>query len=147
MKDATSAEVWEHVHVGEELDPFEYVITQAMFDEYRNIVGDPEAAYPTVAGRHSLRAFTDRYGPAKLMNTGTESEYFNPVVAGRRIRVTAQIVDKYERRGKPYVVVESMAVDEDGRPIERSQLIGMSAQRSRPLFAAVSGKWEKGQAS
>lgn len=147
MKDATSAEVWAHARVGEELDPFEYVITQTMFDEYRNIVGDPHAAYPTVAGRHSLRAFTDRYGPAKLMNTGTESEYFNPVVPGRKIRVTARIVDKYERRDKPYLVVESVAVDEDGQLIERSRLIGMSAQRSRPLFAAVSGKWEKGQAS
>jgi hypothetical protein len=147
MKDATSAEIWELARVGEELDPFEYLITRAMFDEYRDIVGDPEAAYPTVAGRHSLRAFTHRYGPAKLMNTGTESEYFNPVVPDRIIRVTARIVDKYERRGKPYLVVESMAIDEDDRPIERSRLIGMSAQPSRPLFAAVSGKWESGQAS
>ncbi len=143
MKDLTSDEVWEHVCVGEVLDPFEYVITHEMLDEYRRIVDDPSAVYPTVAGRHSLRAFTERYGPAKLMNTGTDSEYFNPVVPGRAIRVTAAVVDKYERRGKPYIVVESVAIDEDARLIEKSRLIGMSAARAKPLFAEVSGKWEQ----
>ena len=134
--------LWDNAVVGDVLEPYEYVITQEMLDEYRQIVDNPNAAYPTVAGRHSLRAWTNRYGPATLMNVGTESEYFNPVIPGKKIRVEAKIVDKYIRRDKPYILVDSVAVDEDGHLIEKSRLIGMTAKQAKPLFAEVSNKWE-----
>jgi hypothetical protein len=135
--------IWDGVKVGDQLEPYEYVVSQEMLDEYRHIVDNPKAAYPTVAGRHSLRAWTNRYGPATLMNVGAESEYLNPVIPGKRIRVEATIVDKYIRRGKPYILVDSIAVDEDGHLIEKSRLIGMAAKQAKPLFSEVAGKWEK----
>jgi hypothetical protein len=144
MAEETSGNpIWDGAKVGDALEPYEYVITQDMLDEYRAIVDNPHASYPTVAGRHSLRAWTNRYGPATLMNVGAESEYFNPVIPGKRIRVEARIVDKYIRRDKPYILVDSTAVDEDGRLIEKSRLVGMTAKQAKPLFAEVSGKWEK----
>jgi hypothetical protein len=135
--------LWDGAKVGDMLEPYEYVITQEMLDEYRRIVDNPKAAYPTVAGRHSLRAWTNRHGPATLMNVGAESEYFNPVVPGKRIRVEARIADKYIRRDKPFILVDSVATDEDGRVIEKSRLVGMTAKAEKPLFAEVSNKWEK----
>lgn len=135
--------VWEKVCPGERLEPYEYTITQDMLDEYRDIVEDADAAYPTVAGRHSLRAWFNRYGAATLMNVGAESEYLNPVIPGKRIRVEAVIADKYVRRGKPYVLVDSVATDEDGRIIEKSRLIGMAAGEAKLLFEEVAKKWEK----
>jgi hypothetical protein len=135
--------MWDGVKIGDRFETYEYVITQEMLDEYRGIVDNPNAAYPTVAGRHSLRAWTNFYGPATLMNVGAESEYFNPVIPGKRIRVEAQVTDKYIRREKPYIIVDSIATDEDGRLIEKSRLIGMAAKQEKPLFAEVSGKWEK----
>jgi hypothetical protein len=144
MIDQTEAHgVYERVQVGEALEPFEYVITKEMLNNYRLIVGNPHAAYPTVAGRHALRAFTNRFGPVGLSNVGAECEYFNPVVPGKRIRVEAKIVDKYVRRDKPYVIVDSTSVDEDGRMIEKSRLVGMAAKGHQPLFAEVVKKWEK----
>jgi len=133
---------FEQARIGEIFDPFEYVITQEMLDEYRALVENPTAAYPTVAGRHALRAWTNRYGAVALANVGAECEYFNPVVAGKRIHVEAKIVDKYERRGKPFVIVDSVAVDEDGRLIEKSRLIGLSSWKGQKLFAEVHKKWE-----
>ena len=138
-----SKTIFERTQIGEVLEPYEYVITQAMFDEYREIVGNPHAAYPTVAGRHALRAWTNRYGPATLANVGAECEYFNPVVPGKRIRVEAKVVDKYVRRDKPFVVVDSTSVDEDGRLIEKSRLIGMAAKGQKPLFTEVQKKWDQ----
>lgn len=144
MADETTGNpIWDNATVGEVLEPFEYVITQAMLDEYRDIVDNPGAAYPTVAGRHALRAWTNRYGPATLINVGAESEYLNPVVPGKRIRVEATIADKYIRRGKPYVLVDSVSVDEDGRMIEKSRLVGMAANATQPLFTVVANKWER----
>jgi hypothetical protein len=143
MSDQTAGQtIYERAQIGEVLEPFEYLITQEMLDEYRQTVGNPHAAYPTVAGRHALRAWTNRYGPAVLANVGAECEYFNPVVPGKRIRVEAKIVDKYVRRDKPYVIVDSTSVDEDGRMIEKSRLIGMAAKEDKPLFTEVQKKWE-----
>lgn len=140
---ADAPTVFDRAQVGDVFEPFEYVITQEMLDEYRTIVDNPKASYPTVAGRHALRAWTNFYGPATLMNVGAESEYFNPVVPGKRIRVEAKVVDKYMRREKPFIIVDSTAVDEDGRVIEKSRLIGMAAKPAKPLFTEVANKWEK----
>jgi hypothetical protein len=133
--------LWERVRIGEELDPFEYVVTHEMLERYREIVENPGACYPTVAGRHALRAFVQRYGKQTLMNVGAEAEYFGAVVPEKVIRVTARITDKYMRRDKPYIIVEAKAQDEDGRLIEVSRLIGMAAKSSKPLFAEVAKKW------
>lgn len=133
---------FERAKIGEILEPFEYVISKKMLDEYRQLVGNPTAAYPTVAGRHALRAWTHKYGALALANVGAECEYFNPVSPGKRIRVEAKIVDKYVRRNKPFVIVDSVAVDEDGRLIEKSRLIGLSAWNDQKLFAEVHKKWE-----
>lgn len=135
--------ILEEVAIGEKLDPFSYVVTQKMLDEYRQIVENPRAAYPTVAGRHSLQAFTNRYTEGRVMNAGTDSEYFNEVLPDKRIFVEAKIIDKYVRRGKPYIIVESKAVDEDGRLIEISRLIAKAKQESKPLFGEVAEKWEQ----
>lgn len=150
MNDQTASEgenaatwLWEKVSVGEELDPFEYVVTADMLERYRAVVDNPKAAYPTVAGRHPLRAFVQRYGKQTLMNVGTETEYFGEVVPGKTLRVTARILDKYIRREKPYIIVEAETVDEDGRRIEVSRLIGMAAKREKPLFTEVARKWKE----
>lgn len=133
--------LWEQVSVGEELGVYEYVITADMLARYRAVVDNPKAAYPTVAGRHPLRAFNQKYGKQTLMNVGAEAEYFGEVRPDKKLRVTARIVDKYIRRDKPYIIVEARTVDEDGRLIEISRVIGMSARPEKPLFAEVARKW------
>lgn len=133
--------LWQRVEVGEELEPYEYVLTSEMLRRYRETVDNPRAAYPTVAGRHPLRAFVQKFGKQTLMNVGVEARYFAEVVPDKKLRVTARIADKYVRRDKPYIIVEATTVDEDGRLIEVSRVIGMAAKASQPLFAEVAKKW------
>ena len=135
--------LWERVQIGDELEPYEYVITREMLEAYRALVENPTASYPTVAGRHALRAFVQRFGKQTLMNVGAEAEYFGAVVPDKKLRVRARIVDKYVRRDKPYIIVEAVAEDEDGRLIEISRLIGMAAKPAKPLFTEVARKWEQ----
>lgn len=134
--------LWQRVEVGEDLEPYDYVLTSEMLQRYRETVDNPRAAYPTVAGRHPLRAFVQKYGKQTLMNVGVEAQYYREVSADKRLCVTARIVDKYIRRNKPYIVVEATTVDEDGDLIEVSRVIGMAANASQPLFAEVAKKWE-----
>ena len=63
--------------------------------------------------------------------------------AGKRIFVSAFIADKYIRRGRPYIVVEATAKDEDGRLIEISRLVGMARPVGIPAHADLAKKWGK----
>ena len=53
------------------------------------------------------------------------------------------MADKYIRREKTYLIVEAEAVDEDGRLIEISRLVGLARQVGTPALAAVASKWAK----
>lgn len=128
--------VWDSLAVGEELGSYEYVLTQGMLDDYRRVVGNPHAAYPTIAGRHCDHAFRLRYDhDIGLMNAGHDCEYHNPPIPGKRITVTGRIADKFVKRDKPYTIVEARAVDEDGRLIEISRIYGVASVQE------ISKKW------
>jgi hypothetical protein len=137
-------EVWESIPVGDDLGTMDYIMTDQMIADYRRVVGNPQAAYPTVAARHPANLFYRKY--AKIMrvpNAGHDSQFFNPPIAGKRIFVSAKVVDKYIRRGRPYLVVEATAKDEDGRLIEISRLIGMARAVGLPAHADLARKWGK----
>ena len=55
--------VWESIQVGEDLGSLEYVMTAEMIADYRRVVDNPHAAYPTVAGRHPANLFYRKYKP------------------------------------------------------------------------------------
>jgi hypothetical protein len=128
----------DHPHVGEVLPGFSYVLTQQMFDDYRDTVQNPTAVYPIVAARHPAHCFYSRYnGRFRVPNAGYECEYYNPPLPDRRIDVAGRLVDLYDRRGKTYVVVEAVATDELGRLIEVSRLVGLLRKSGSPAFEPV----------
>lgn len=135
--------VWASIPVGDDLGSLDYVLTGKMVADYRRVVDNPHAAYPTVAARHPANLFYRKY--AKVMrvpNMGHDSEYFNPPVAGKRITITGRIADKYIRRGNTYLIVEATAVDEDGRLIERSRLVGLAREVGRQAaHDNIARKW------
>ena len=135
--------VWESIPVGEDLGSLDYVMTAEMIADYRRVVDNPFAAYPTVAARHPANLFYRKYkSRMRVPNMGQDSEYHNPPIAGKRITITARIVDKYIRREKPYLVIEASATDEDGRLIEVSRLIGLAREvGSQPAHAEMARKW------
>lgn len=136
--------LWSRIEIGEDLGTLDYVMTAEMIADYRRVVDNPAAAYATVAARHPANLFYRRYeGRMRVPNMGQDSQYFNPPVAGKRITISARIVDKYIRRDKPYLVIEATAVDEDGRLIEISRLIGLARETSEPALAVVASKWGK----
>ena len=111
---------WNKVEIGEDLGSFEYTLTQAQVDNYRKSVDDPEAPFTTIAVKHEAVArdlLYTKHGRGGI-NARTEIQFFNPPIPGNKIKVTARVADKYVRRDLPYLVVEAMAKDEEGRPIE-----------------------------
>jgi hypothetical protein len=127
---------WSEVKIGTELGTFEYVLTQAQVDNYRKAVDDQEAPFTTLAVKHDVVAFGLVYDSPPGVNARNEVRFFHPPIPGKKIRVTARIVDKYVRRGLPYLVTEATAIDEDGRLIETIKTYVM--QRTQK----VGEKWQ-----
>ena len=76
-------EPWEAVEVGEDLGSLDYVMTAEMIADYRRVVDNPHAAYPTVAARHPANLFYRRYrAQLRVPNTGHDSEILQSAAAG-----------------------------------------------------------------
>jgi hypothetical protein len=134
---------WESIPVGDDLGTLDYVLTDQMVSDYRRVVDNPHAAYPTVAARHPANLFYRKYASImRVPNMGHDSEYFNPPIAGKRITIHGRIADKYIRRGNAYIIVEATATDEDGRLIERSKLVGLAREVGKQAaHANIAEKW------
>lgn len=144
MTETSAHPVWESIPVGDDLGSLDYVMTAEMIADYRRVVDNPHAAYPTIAARHPARLFYRKYKEVmRVPNSGHDSEYFNPPLPGKRITISGRVVDKYIRRDKPYLIVEARAVDEDGRLIEVSRLVGLARQVGLQAHADVAKKWGK----
>jgi len=129
VEESEGSKAWQAIPLGDDLGSLDYVLTAQMIADYRRVVDNPDAAYPTVAARHPANLFYRKYAAVmRVPNMGHDSEYYNPPVADKRITISGRIADKYIRRGNAYIVVEATAVDEDGRLIEKSRLVGLARE-------------------
>jgi hypothetical protein len=63
-------------------------------------------------------------------------------VADKRITISGRIADKYIRRGNAYIIVEATAVDEDGRLLEKSRLVGLAREVGKEAaHENIAKKW------
>jgi len=59
--------------------------------------------------------------PFGFVHARQETEFINPLPLGKPACITTKIADKYVKRGKGYIVIESLIVDEDGVEIMRTR--------------------------
>jgi hypothetical protein len=59
--------------------------------------------------------------PFSFVHAKQETEFINPLPLGKPARAITKIVDKYVKRDKGYIVIESLIVDEDGVEIMRTR--------------------------
>ena len=69
-----------------------------------------------------MEAAMQRYQyPFSFVHARQETEFINPLPLGKPAHITTKIVDKYVKRDKGYIVIESLIVDEDGVEIMRTR--------------------------
>ena len=125
---------FDKLSVGEELGPLQYTITEeaiARFAEATEDYGDwymkdspfgGRIAHPTLTTTdYSLMLFP-KVGVFSGLHAKHESEFYNPARLGKRMTVTAKVLEKYEKRGREYFVLEYRTVDEDGQDIVRHRI-------------------------
>jgi acyl dehydratase len=124
---------YENIELEEDFGPIEEVVDDYkvkkfafMMDDYNpwcfgeSPFGKP-IGHAGILANDLLQLFTQVYDPNTVVGLHTQEElwFVNPVFFGERARLYGKYVEKYERRGKGYVVMEADARGEDGRVLLR----------------------------
>jgi hypothetical protein len=112
---------FEDVRRGEQLAPLRYVLTEEKVRQFRAAVQDPEAAFPNLAAKDYAYALWTTYETSLVINARHEAWYSRPPMIGETIIVSGNVADKYERRGRQFIVVETRSLGANGDEICRGQ--------------------------
>lgn len=130
--------VYEKIVVGEELPVMELVVDEDIQGKYLVAVQDDnpwyyrESPWGSAITHHStlddspMVAVCQKYEyPFGWVHAKQDTEFINPLPLGKPVRITSRIVDKYVKRERGYIVVESLVIDQDGMEIMRLRNYGM----------------------
>lgn len=128
---------YEALQVGEEFVSDEHLITPEDVETYAFAVDDHHPwffgaspfgepiAHPTLLANQALHLRHSKYIVHAGLHARMEFNFLEPVRPGMRVRSRGKLIDKYERRGKKYMVTEFVTEDETGTPLVRGQFTQM----------------------
>jgi hypothetical protein len=82
-------------------------------------------APPTLMANQALHLRHSKYIVHAGLHARMEFNFLEPIRLGMRVRTKGKVIDKYERRGKPYMVTEYVTEDDTGRVLVRGQFTQM----------------------
>ena len=122
---------------GDHCEPLEIVVTPELNQQFLFAQEDFDPRYivrkgskpPVVHPALLLQMSANTKSPSFRLSPGTGSilatasvDFLNPAHVDKRLRVTWEITDSYEKRGRSYIVMEASMTDEDGVRILRREL-------------------------
>ena len=128
---------YEGLTVGEEFLSDTWTITPEEIETYAWAVDDHHPwffggspfggpiAPPTIAANQALRMRHTKYVVPAGLHAKMEYQFLEPILPGMRVRSRGKVIDKYERRGRPYMVTEYVTQDEKGTTLVRGQFTQM----------------------
>jgi acyl dehydratase len=128
---------YETLKVGEEFVSDEHLVTPEDVETYAFAVDDHHpwfsgaspfggpVAHPTLLGNQALRLRHSRYIVHAGLHAKMEFEFVEPIAVGTVTRSRGRVIDKYERRGKPYMVTEFTTEDDKGTVLVRGRFTQM----------------------
>jgi 3-hydroxybutyryl-CoA dehydratase len=149
---------FDDIVIGQELGPTEIPVNEKIVRDYCDEFKDHNPIYlsgspfggPVVpplfqATLHDLGLLGTKWDPHATVPSKTEHELINPARIGKRLSATGKIIDKYIKRGREYVVVQSVIVDEDSLEIRRCLdhvLLSLErTSRADTESVSVEGQW------
>ncbi|MBM4278154.1 MAG: MaoC family dehydratase [Deltaproteobacteria bacterium] len=131
--------------VGEEFEPLEFIVTPELNQQYLYAEEDfhpryiettrngPGFVHPGILFNMSNNTRSPSFflppGWGEI-HAGEETEFLNPARVGKKIRVTWEVIDTYEKKGRPWHVLDILIVDEDGIQIMRRKMTNTFASLS-----------------
>jgi 3-hydroxybutyryl-CoA dehydratase len=125
----------DELEVGHNFSPLVFPVDEDLITKYADTVGDHDplhrdpswargagyqgiVAPPTIAALYVLKAYrTDSVPPPGGVHFRQRFKFHHPIVAGDVLSVRATVVDKYVKKGRQFLVIESTARNQDGVPV------------------------------
>jgi 3-hydroxybutyryl-CoA dehydratase len=124
---------------GHTFSPLSYRIDEQLIQDYVDTVGNQNPLHrdlaharavgyraipapPTIAALYVLKAYrTDGVPPPGGVHLRQRFKFYHPILAGDVLHVQAWVADKYLDRGRTYLVIQSMAHNQDGAEVVWSE--------------------------
>jgi len=119
------------LQVGEEFVSDDHLVIPEDIETHRFAVEDDHpwlaegTAPPTLMANQALHLRHSKYIVHAGLHARMEFNFLEPIRLGMRVRTKGKVIDKYERRGKPYMVTEYVTEDDTGRVLVRGQFTQM----------------------
>ena len=132
--------------VGEEFEPLEFIVTPELNQQYLYAEEDFHPGYiegsegrpPMVHPGLFLNMSNNTRSPSFYLppgwgevHAGEDTEYLNPGRVGKKFRVTWRVIEVFEKRGRPWHVLDVRIEDEDGQLIMRRKMTNTFASKQQ----------------
>ena len=119
----------EDAQIGDAIGPYRYTVTREMVkfaasDQMladSRYSADSQFAPSTLTDNDYSLAYMEKFNPGEAIHTKADNHYLNPPVIGKELIVTGTITDRFNKRGRDFLVFDTATHDEDGREIVRSK--------------------------
>jgi len=129
----------DEMEVGHTFSPLVFPIHEELIAKYADTVGDRDplhsnanwarragyrgiVAPPTIAALYVLKAYrTDCPPPRGGVHFRQRFKFHRPIVAGDVLTAQARVADKYVKKGKLFLVIESTALNQEGELVVWSE--------------------------
>ena len=124
---------WDEVQAGDELPVFSYQVTPETVRAFARAVEDDDPWYQEspfggaiapplfICDDYSRCAIGGGYPVNGTIHTKAEHEMLAPIRSGSVLTVRGKVADMYEKRGRQYMVLETITIDERGIELVRSR--------------------------
>lgn len=132
------------IPVPDELGPVTYEVTPESVAGYLDRVDDPNPWYrdgspfggpvapPAFTANDYVKLLLTKYSNYDVVHTHATHEYLSPVMLGDVLTAMGAVVEKYVRRGRAYIVVESTTSNQEGQTVVKSRNTWLVAASKRP---------------
>ena len=125
------------VPLGAGLGSVQYEVSEGLVR--RHLQATHQSAYPAQGGLRlapvsilasdGIRLAQARYDISESVHAGQRLEVVNPPIVGSRVTVRGRMVDKFEKGGRQYTVIETVSEDDRGRLLARGRTVGVLQYR------------------
>jgi acyl dehydratase len=110
---------FEEIKAGDAIGPFEYELTETLVDRHRRATeqapySDPRLAPVSILAADGVQLADQFFDISQSVHAGQRLEVLRIPLMGERLRVTGQAREKFVKRGRRYVVTDTVTTGEGG---------------------------------
>ena len=125
------------IPLGTDLGSVDYELTESRVRRHREATH--QSPYPPLRGQQlapvsilasdGIRLAEARYDISESVHAGQRLEIISPPIVGSRITVRGRLVDKFEKGGRQFVVIDTVSQDDAGHLLARGRMVGVARYR------------------